>query len=543
MLREVFRTQKLEHKHGTGGVYHAAPVPYQNRLFFLNCMFLHATDPVPLDEDLWPPIGPAEKHPNPGPPSGHSIYLMAAVDSNFIFEWTNMYRWDAKTGKFFGYLPITGGGNLFTLSIESATTSATGKSYVLNGGVFEQGLIEIIPGVNKDTGANTLTYGDSIDIHKFQGIGGLDSLGAYAIHEDANVLLNAGGASFNFQVYDWTTGALIRSIPTPSPVAHLTIEDESRAYVILANRMIMLVDYQRGEVLGIHQIPSTQGGNGSWWNNSSIRVAWDNVYRRLLICEVVPDNEDGSSNIVVIGYRFVTYPNRITTPIPLRVPKRGRVIPVHCQVVGEFNEGVGGYIISSKVVGDGHLTSTPITDHIGNAISMVECGDPGSPTDLDFASPPIDDYTAPSPPDIPPAGFFTLQCSAVVEKDPPLDPSGDAIPTPTDSGDTPGGPDDGGGGGGGAAGSSSSNPIIVGPTSGAALDAAILASWKGMRHQATIPAGDLAYWHGQADHPSNGFSDRLWHFGWNAYWEARMAPGDTGSASPALASQPAKFQP
>jgi hypothetical protein len=94
----------------------------------------------------------------------------------------------------------------------------------------------------------------------------------------------------------------------------------------------------------------------------------------------------------------------------------------------------------------------------------------------------------------------------------------------------------------GPGGSSQSNPIIVGPTGGPELDAAIQASWAGTRG-GIIPEGDLNYWRGQSNHPSNGFTDRKWHYGWNRYWEERMRPDNTGSANPDYASLPAFYQP
>lgn len=51
------------------------------------------------------------------------------------------------------------------------------------------------------------------------------------------------------------------------------------------------------------------------------------------------------------------------------------------------------------------------------------------------------------------------------------------------------------------------------------------------------PAAD-AYWVGKATNPEQ-FSNGKWYQGWNAYWEARASPGNTGSADPNLGDQPA----
>lgn len=91
-------------------------------------------------------------------------------------------------------------------------------------------------------------------------------------------------------------------------------------------------------------------------------------------------------------------------------------------------------------------------------------------------------------------------------------------------------------------GTSASDPRVTSSLDPAYLTAAILASYAGTHGGAVEPASDFDYWFGLASHPGQ-YSDGIWRIGWNAYWEARMEPTNTGSASPALGDQPARYLP
>lgn len=71
-------------------------------------------------------------------------------------------------------------------------------------------------------------------------------------------------------------------------------------------------------------------------------------------------------------------------------------------------------------------------------------------------------------------------------------------------------------------------------TDSAYLDDAIRTSWRVAGNPDEIPLSDLAYWRGKALNPDT-FTDGWVRVGWNGYWEARMAPGNDGSANVALA--------
>jgi hypothetical protein len=187
------------------------------------------------------------------------------------------------------------------------------------------------------------------------------------------------GTLYGLSVFNWTTGKWIYDIPMPAAIANISLEDEGRCYCLMNNRTIILVDYLRGEILGAAKIPPLTTGKAYGGDSGldvifdQVRMSWDRVYRRMLVIEQTPDNADGTSSMCVRGFRMVPEPVRVTTPIPLRVPRPGRTIPVYVQVVDDLNQGIGSYAVDVTVTGDGKLVGQPITDHLGHAIISVEC--------------------------------------------------------------------------------------------------------------------------------------------------------------------------
>lgn len=102
-----------------------------------------------------------------------------------------------------------------------------------------------------------------------------------------------------------------------------------------------------------------------------------------------------------------------------------------------------------------------------------------------------------------------------------------------------------GGTGGGPTGdpscnASNSRPALT-PTDNASLAQWVNASYKGW-YGVDDTASDIAYWVDHANHYGM-FSNGLCYIGWNAYWEARMAPGNDGSANPNLGGLLPNFRP
>lgn len=206
---------------------------------------------------------------------------------------------------------------------------------------------------------------------------GLFGFGFVAIDDDKQRFLN--GRFRDLTVHNLQTGALLDTLYMPDNISAVALEDSGRAYVLCANRVLVLVDYTRHDILGVVQIPPAPGGSG-YWNDGDVSMTWDHIFRRILIIEAVPDNADGSCATVVRGYRMVPLGTRITTPIPLEPPRKGRVIPVLAQVVGELNEGVGGYIITAEVTGEAAQVGVPMTTSFGEALIRCDCKNAGEAT-------------------------------------------------------------------------------------------------------------------------------------------------------------------
>jgi hypothetical protein len=97
----------------------------------------------------------------------------------------------------------------------------------------------------------------------------------------------------------------------------------------------------------------------------------------------------------------------------------------------------------------------------------------------------------------------------------------------------------GGGGGGPLPGEpgSQTNPIIA----MSIVPAQIAASVRASLAFYGLPASADQYWIDVCS-TAGRFSNGKWYQGWNAYWEARAAPGNSGSANPNLAGLPSVHQ-
>ncbi len=85
---------------------------------------------------------------------------------------------------------------------------------------------------------------------------------------------------------------------------------------------------------------------------------------------------------------------------------------------------------------------------------------------------------------------------------------------------------------------SQTNPIIAMSKDPGAIATAVRAS---LQFYGIGPGPTDQYWIDKASVPGQ-FSNGKWYQGWNAYWEARANPHNTGSADPNLGSQPSVHQ-
>jgi hypothetical protein len=408
-----------------------------------------------------------EKDGDVTPESATSIYLWAMLQKGFIGGHEAYYRFDGKTGKLIRRI---GAGDVASLGLIVAgsgwVTSRGGTPYAIHFysdviykvtlGPVASPLVgeEVIPDTSQfvgwapywwtvipETTHETLGPTGGYPISRFEPYidssgrpAKLNSYGTFALDDQKDVFINCYLTEMT--VWSWSTGKFKYAIGLPDLAVSITFEDDARCYIFLNSRTVMLFDYLRAEVMGIGIIPPTISGK-NYWNNLDVVFTWDAIYRRLLVAEFPfgGDVEGVSTEVRIRGYRFVEEPGRLTTPIPLRVPRKGRTIPVLVKVVNEKNAGIGGYAIDCTVTGEGSLVGVPITDHYGNAFAQVKCEGEAEMTSITvrasvkipIAIPPISGV-----PGAPPPGGGAAPGPPVAGTPPP--PSGGTNPPPPEGG-------------------------------------------------------------------------------------------------------------
>jgi len=332
-------------------------------------------------------------------PNGYSVYLVSTMDAKYHpgFD-VDCWRIDSQTGVEMAKYAIKFVGE--ALSIYYMTTARSGTQWYAPGG---GGTLYKFHWATK---VQALKEADDKPIIEVDHLYAVDGEMGQAHFENAPTIggpfamddQSAGGGTYlqpvgrgggvaALGVWTLTTGKWRYDIVVPHQVMDIALEDPSRAYLLLANRTVALLDYTRGEILGAAKIPPLKEGqvygDGGLHLTAGARIAYDRMYKRLMLIEPWPDNPNGSCATVVRGFSLVNEPNRLTTPFPLKVPRMGRTVPVLVQVVDDLNQGVGNFIVEATVSGVGSLVGTPITDYRGDALIYVACI--GSPL---FQSPP-----------------------------------------------------------------------------------------------------------------------------------------------------------
>ena len=181
---------------------------------------------------------------------------------------------------------------------------------------------------------NYVVYGDAILPATYGLIGFnvyyFDELRDRAVVGDPNV-------PWGLAVCKFSTGALLHSIRLPDYPKQIVQGSGTQVYVLLENRAIVGLDYETGQIYSYLKLPQI----GVVANTV---CAWNDAYRRILICELTPDNPDGSSTTVVKGFRYVAIPTHVCKPIPLKRLRNGVKSPVLIKQIGDLSEGVSGLV-------------------------------------------------------------------------------------------------------------------------------------------------------------------------------------------------------
>jgi hypothetical protein len=175
-------------------------------------------------------------------------------------------------------------------------------------------------------------------------------------------------------VHRLSTGETIRKIGVAGFPATIVAETPGTCYVVATNGVVTVLDYLEGQILGVFKMPIDPASpifDGG--------VAWDPVYRRLLVFEHVAENADGSAATRIYGYRPLPLPVALTPPLPIKAPRLGRTVPVIVRAYGDAGEGVSGIRIGAVETGAGTLLSAAEpTDELGWATMQETCGATGT---------------------------------------------------------------------------------------------------------------------------------------------------------------------
>jgi hypothetical protein len=335
----------------------------------------------------------------PNPQDGDASILMHGVSKYKYWGWADFlgWRYHSVTGKLIKAWDLFSSEHKTPANFLSMTYTTTARSGKYWGSGWSNGWMQryhygniatILPGDDpiKNEDPFWILDGEIVNYTHWKLVNGQPFLPSttFALDDlvpDGGRFLTATGDALVYRliVFNLKTGKELYSIPMATQIVNIALADENHAYVLLQNRLIVLVDYIRAEVLGAAKLPplvmgSPYGGHsGLDVIFDSVRMAWDRSRSRLLVCELTPDAKDYSCTICVRGFRMVPEPVRLTTPMPLKVPRRGRTIPVLVQAVDDMNQGVGGYVVQAKVTGAGSLAGIPISDNKGNTFIQVAC--------------------------------------------------------------------------------------------------------------------------------------------------------------------------
>lgn len=187
------------------------------------------------------------------------------------------------------------------------------------------------------------------------------------------VVMAAESGQTAIVVYRLSTGEKLRTINTSDAPGYLCPERKGRVFVLGKNKLLLnLINFETGEIMATWKCPSPAGAK-------KVMLSWDVVYRRLLVFGWMPDAENGASLSRVTGYYPLPVATNLCKPIPLKVPRKGRVIPVLTRVIGDAGEPVMSTVVSATATGAGRVSGfgAQLVADSGYAALPIECTDQG----------------------------------------------------------------------------------------------------------------------------------------------------------------------
>lgn len=177
------------------------------------------------------------------------------------------------------------------------------------------------------------------------------------------------------KVYELASGDFVQDIWISGDPEQIFAESDKHAYVYCRNGMLDLINYIDGRVVSSYRAPFPPDteyiGNGVGQQT----FCYERRYRRLISMTITAREDiEGVSHSTVRarGYYPVPLPVGLSTPIPLKPPRKGKKIPVVVRLHGDTLEPISGVNVSATVDGEGELTITNgITNSKGEVVLEV----------------------------------------------------------------------------------------------------------------------------------------------------------------------------
>jgi hypothetical protein len=177
------------------------------------------------------------------------------------------------------------------------------------------------------------------------------------------------GETRKLGVWKLSTREKLYEVTLPDDLVATSLQDEFRMWILMASHVLVLFDYVHLSVLGAVRLPISDSATG-------VKIAWDFTHSRLMYTAMVPD-VGGVCQESIKGFRTIPVATRLSTPIPVQIPRKGGSVQVMVNLLGDMNEPVGGGLIDATITGEGSLLGIPFTDAYGRNFVKVQCNEAG----------------------------------------------------------------------------------------------------------------------------------------------------------------------
>ena len=299
-----------------------------------------------------------------GPGYGSVVYVWSTMTQTLYPGWGVLeWRVNGHTGEVLSVRRATALENVYGVSLAKAVMSRGGYLYLFQtlfglGGEWERHIWQ--PDGSIDYVDDTVSLLPS-------SVDAIDDLAGIALGASRGEAYEE--PSDSVMVYDMYTAEALRYVYVGGDVAHIMLEERERAYVVLKDGRLLLINYMVGEIITLTCF------DRPFPDNTTRKFTYAEHNKHLLFCEVTPDNEDGSSTTVVQGYIPVPVPVRLSPPIPLDKMRVGERCRAMVKLMGEAGESFAtgiilGELSNSKAVLRGNYGAP---DSSGIAVFEIDC--------------------------------------------------------------------------------------------------------------------------------------------------------------------------